>query len=374
MQMVNRGKSTNILRVVATLFVFLLHGRSYIPRINELPRVINWVTYLPAWAGVWIFLFLSGYGVGCGFFSKRYQLTDERGKIKIKLFIKFYIGRFMKIAPIYYVYCFIFEIFSNNFFMVNNPKYIMKILTFTFNGNGGVTGLGHLWYISTAIQLYLFMPLIYLFIEKIKAKKETLIGVYCLIMFLGMFIRCFLIFKGFDWYSVVYTNCLTNIDLIALGMIVAEIKSYYSIPSRKSIKSLAWLMFFALVLYNCYIYYIGTNNYLYLYRCVLPSAYVSLCGLIMLFSGNHQTKNNFGLCIIDYFAKYSYSFYLLHMSVFIYLEQTLLKTNWFLSINSLYQYAIFFTISILIILILAIPLNCVEERILEIYRNKNKIR
>lgn len=70
MQMVNRGKSTNILRVVATLFVFLLHGRSYIPRINELPRVINWVTYLPAWAGVWIFLFLSGYGVGCGFFPK----------------------------------------------------------------------------------------------------------------------------------------------------------------------------------------------------------------------------------------------------------------------------------------------------------------
>lgn len=371
MQSANRGKSANILRTIATLFVFLLHGRSYVPKINELPHALSWITNFPAWAGVWIFLFMSGYGVGCGFFQNRYPLTDENGKKKAKLFIKFYIGRFIKIAPLYYLYCLIFEIFSNNAFYYNNPKILLKMLTFTFNGNDGVSGLGHLWYVSIAMQLYLFMPFIYLIIDKLKDKRTILIVVYCLIIIYGVIIRCILINKGYDWYSDVYTNCLVNLDLIALGMLVAEVKSCYKIPSTVAIKKIVWLMLIALVMYNCYIYYIGTSDYLNLYRCILPSAYAVLCGLIMLLSGHEKKryKNSWWIYFVDVLAKYSYVFYLLHISVFHYLENTLLKNSWFLGINAVMQYVIFFLVSMLLIMILAVPLNCIEEKILKLYRN-----
>lgn len=57
----------NVLRVMATLFVFVLHGRSNISGIQDVP-FLSFITSLPAWAGVWIFFVFVRIHVGPWFF------------------------------------------------------------------------------------------------------------------------------------------------------------------------------------------------------------------------------------------------------------------------------------------------------------------
>ena len=49
----------NFLRVIATIFVFVLHGKGHVDNLSA-STFFSTITTLPAWAGVWIFLFLSG--------------------------------------------------------------------------------------------------------------------------------------------------------------------------------------------------------------------------------------------------------------------------------------------------------------------------
>ena len=47
----------NFLRVAATMFVFLLHGRSYVEDVDGGYWLFAMITNFPAWAGVWILFF-----------------------------------------------------------------------------------------------------------------------------------------------------------------------------------------------------------------------------------------------------------------------------------------------------------------------------
>ncbi len=370
------GITSDLLRVLATLFVFFLHGREFVPKANELPLPFNWITCFPAWAGVWIFFVLSGYAIGCGFFTGRYQLFSENGKFKVSNLVKFYLGRFIKIAPLYYLYCILFEILSNNLFFWNDSQVLIKILTFTFNGNNGRIGFGHLWYISTAMQLYLFMPFFYLVLDLLKDKKNVLLIVYIISIIGGISFRSILFNNGFDWYTHIYTNCFSNLDLILTGMIVAEIKCIYDVSASKLqilLKIIASFSFVLLVLYNCYIYSYGSADQ-YIYRCILPSAYAVSCGILILLSGNKikKSEGNLFKTIINWFAKYSYTFYIFHIAVFVYLNQTLVLADWFVEAGAFAQYIVFFIVSFCIIICLAVPFNWIGQIFVEKYLSLEK--
>lgn len=364
------GNSADILRCIATLFVFLLHGRSYITKINELPSLLNWILCFPAWAGVWIFLFLSGYGVGYGFFSSKYTLY-KNDKFSFKMLAKFYIGRFIKIAPLYYIYCLIFELLSSDAFLWNNSKILLKMITFSFNGSDAASGLSHLWYISLAMQLYIFMPFIFLLMNRFLKSKYvwmiTLVG----IVICGIFFRCYIVHKGYDWYTYSYTNCLVNVDLVALGMLTSNIKLNYAITIKKKklIKCISGLIFGLLVMYNCFIYELNTENMLFIYRCILPTAYAICCILILLLSGDNSEdrKRSFFARIVASFSKHSYAFYIWHIAVFRYINLTLVQTVWFSERNAIVQYVIFFAVCFIINLILARIFTGISEKLLANY-------
>ncbi len=100
---------TNLLRIIAVFFVFLCHGRSYVDGISDWQGKYSFLTVTPAWAGVWIFLFISGYGLGCGYWCGKYFPDNE---FTLNRLCNFYKRRFFRIAPIYYLYCVLFEIFG----------------------------------------------------------------------------------------------------------------------------------------------------------------------------------------------------------------------------------------------------------------------
>lgn len=109
---INERFTSDCMRVIATLFVFCLHARIFVPGADSFPRTLLIMTSFPAWAGVWIFFLLSGYSIGYGFFTNRYNLYDASGKLSLRKVGGFYARRFLKIAPLYYLYCGFFEIVS----------------------------------------------------------------------------------------------------------------------------------------------------------------------------------------------------------------------------------------------------------------------
>lgn len=374
MQEKRAGISANLLRVFATLFVFLLHGRCYLADPKKLPPVLQWLTCLPAWAGVWIFLLLSGYGIGYGFFSGRYSLR-ENGKLSARKFGGFYLARFLKVAPLYYLYCVFYEILSGTGYFWHNPKQLLRMLTFTFNGNAAAGGVGHLWYISIAMQLYLLMPFLYLALAPLQKKKRGLSGTLLAVLALGCAVRCLIVRLGFDWYTYSYTNCFVNLDLVAIGMLIAALKLGFDItpghPERW--KALAAVLFVGLVLYNCFIYNRATTHDTFLYRCILPSAYAAICGLLLLLSGCGATIRPRPLVtVINRFAGYSYSFYILHVASFDYLKPLLLQSSPVADLSPALQYAIFIPVAFLLTLLTAVPFQWIGKEILSRYKNRKK--
>lgn len=63
--------------MIAFFLVFLLHAKIFIPVTWYENVNIAWIFYTPACAGVWIFFILSGYGIGCGFISGKYEMTKK---------------------------------------------------------------------------------------------------------------------------------------------------------------------------------------------------------------------------------------------------------------------------------------------------------
>lgn len=53
----NKVDVLNVIRCVAILSVFMLHAKLFSPGDWHLGIHYPWLTYTPAWAGVWIFFY-----------------------------------------------------------------------------------------------------------------------------------------------------------------------------------------------------------------------------------------------------------------------------------------------------------------------------
>lgn len=353
------------------MMVFLLHGRIFLPAADQMTGCLRWITYFPAWGGVWLFLILSGYGIGTGFFQKKYLITGQDGKVQIKRIIWFYLGRLLKIAPFYYLYCLLFEVFSGQFFFWQNPVIGFQMLTFTFNGNGGINGLGHLWYLSMAVQLYVFMPLLYIGIELLCKTGKAFAFLSIAVIMFGMALRVALYQAGRDWYSEIYTSCLVNLDLVAAGMLTAKAVRSGVIAIKEHEKEIIKITgvagFTGLILYNCYIYAAGTETGFFVYRCILPSAYIVICMLLLSVSTGRRYGADTEIVrkaetvvarTVRWFCGCSFVFYVFHISVLDYLSKSIAATEWFLNMHPNRQYFLFFAVALVILL----PLSAVFTR------------
>lgn len=357
------------------LFVILLHGRLFLPQANNLPPVLNELSFFPAWAGVWIFLFLSGYGIATGFFAKKFQFADQNGKIRIRLFLRFYLDRFVKIAPLYYLYCFLFELLSDKMFLWNNPLMVFKVVFFFFNGVGGVDGIGHLWYISTAMQIYLLLPIMLLVVNRLRGSKIRSILFLVSVLIIGFTLRYIFYMKSFDWYSTVYTNFLMNLDIVLGGILIAQVKSDYPIQVGHSniVKMISVFLFITLTLYNCKIYHDAPNGE-FIYQYVLQTVYTLSCGLLLLLSNESMDKPLTKLRrFIYWLSGQTYCMYLFHIAVFEYLKKTIVSTSWFSTLSPTGQYFLFFSCAFPLIILVSIPMNHLLQSIVKQYRLHNSL-
>ena len=352
----------NILSFIAIFFIFILNGRANITKSVPSSGIWYYLSFLPAWAGVWIFFILAGYAICSSFMNKKYSITDINGNLDKQSLLQFYYKKFITLAPMYFIFCIIFEIFSGNHFFWNNKKVLLHIITFTYNGVTGITGTGnHLWVISTLMQLYILMPFIYLLIQKITQKKHLISSLYITLIG-GLFIRLFLQFLQVSWHKYVYTNFLVNLDLVIVGMLVAKINQAYRIKfnnrkHKKRLLSCSVLLFLCLVIFNCYIYSCNYSGYNNIYKYIFPTAYATIIAIILIcfneplyikvYNVTARIKNTL-TTVVNCFSKYSYAFYILHLAVFHYVRLSICTPTRLSAYPLLTQYFLFYSISAII--------------------------
>ena len=194
----------NFLRTLGTLMVFGLHTYVFSSQRGFCYDNRTWFLQTPAWGGVWIFLFISGYLSGKGFYMKKYQMN-------FKGICSYYWGRFFKVALPTLIYIYMCCVLIQPDFIKNNPIFISKILTLSYDGNPSFDAIGGTWYVSTLMGLYLVAPFLFLCLQfladKIKEYKyKNLLWIILLIIIasLGLIARLYLLNQGVDWSSRVY--------------------------------------------------------------------------------------------------------------------------------------------------------------------------
>lgn len=313
----------NFMRVTAMMMVFLQHMLSY-TKIPVSNAAYAFLFRTPAWAGVWIFVFLSGYLMGKGFYSGRYPLLG------VKDYILFVLKRFIRIAPAYYLYVAIVLIFFRRSFAAGYPKEVIKVFLFGYNASVGVNGLGALWYVSTVMQLYLVAPIIYALFRLIRSKRINAV-MFFLFLAAGLGMRLGLKHAGMDWYKYIYTPFYANLDIFVCGMLVNVLTkdaahADMTERSRRILKISACLSFLLLILSNEYIYYIQMPRDEAVYKYILPTLYALVCSAcVIAFDYRHEIPNSKlsfrsvgknPLRIIDHLASVSFEIYMWHTIVF----------------------------------------------------------
>lgn len=380
----------NLLRICAFFMIFLLHAKIFIPCIWYENVDWAWILYTPAWAGVWIFFVLSGYGIGAGFYLSKYKLTG-------KGVLKYYYKRLLKILPLYWLYLGINLLFITPEYLLpgrDSTSKIVKLLIFNYREEFDSIYFGLAWYLSTLIKLYFIAPIIFFVLRYFLEKMNYFWIVYILLLIVGMGGR---IAMGYhisltgigDWSYNIYKPWYFNLDLFFCGFILNELRFNTKITNKKSIPFLPWIFLLCLVLINCKIYfnasYLG-GDAMNIYCYIFPTIYLLL---ISFFIVNYDIcrKNDISSLskksikenkarIIDAFSKILMPLYLFHSTILLCVQKGY-QESWYLKLTNTLQippqytnFAIgcFFTfIALILTILVAIFIHCIFEKTMRIY-------
>jgi len=202
-----------LLRAFACIAVIWSHvyGGQFFVLGKEIPFL-----YPSGFAAVFVFFLLSGYTIGLGFASGKYQITPRS-------LVKFYINRFIRIAPIYYFALLVCIFYLYREFQFTTEQ-IVRLFTFTAQQPYIFLRLFPLAILSTEMQFYVVAPLLFIFIKQL-CKKMPMWFVGYLVFIIGAIIRFVIFLHGggelSTYVASIYTTVYGNIDIFLFGMLIA---------------------------------------------------------------------------------------------------------------------------------------------------------
>jgi peptidoglycan/LPS O-acetylase OafA/YrhL len=166
-----------------------------------------------------LFFTLSGYLMGKGFYTGKYDLSRPG----VTLYLR---NRFLRIFPLMFVVGLLTTIWQSPQ-LLSAPQTAVRILLFVFNGVGGTVSNGVFWSLSTEWQFYLLVPATFaiaLVVTRLLAPTaKVLLPVATVLVFvLGFVIRQYLwIHHGGAESRHLYTypSLFGNIDVFLLGFL-----------------------------------------------------------------------------------------------------------------------------------------------------------
>jgi peptidoglycan/LPS O-acetylase OafA/YrhL len=243
-----RYKNIDGLRGIAVFMVITFHflNNSYMSSdIGQLSWFEIGIMKLTSfgWTGVNLFFVLSGFLIGS--ILLRYKNSPT-------YFRAFYVRRFIRIIPLYYIFLLFYIFFC---LLINNDQielfeksiplyyYFFLVQNFLFSslGHFGPSALTPTWSLAIEEQFYLIVPFLVRYMNQERLLK------FCVI-----FIVVAPIFRSFatNWYME-YTHLLGRIDALLLGLILAVMKSENH-KYLKVVKSLFFTISIFIILFLVY--------------------------------------------------------------------------------------------------------------------------
>ena len=224
-QVAARLNGLDTLRAIAILLVLAYHYMVFIsssPTFGLLSKI--------GWVGVDLFFVLSGYLIGNQIFSA--IKSGQQFSLQ-----SFYIRRFLRTLPNYYVVLALYFMFP--LAMGGNPVTpLWKFLTFTQNlGLKSGSAFSQAWSLCIEEQFYLVLPAIALLIARFDKSFRWAWAVLVAGMLAGMASRAWFwsLFAndGDAYYTNVYYSSLSRFDELLPGVAIAMLKNFHGTGWQK---------------------------------------------------------------------------------------------------------------------------------------------
>ena len=355
----------DVLRALAILFVVTKHGTYLLP--SERRHIINFFIF----DGVTIFFVLSGFLIG----KILIRILEEQ-KINTKLILNFWIRRWFRTLPNYFLI--LIFLLLLNFIFTDNFSVYEKRYYFIFSQNlfyNHPKFFPEAWSLSIEEWFYLLIPIILLIILKTlttSVKKAVILMVFSVIISVTS-LRYFRFISlsdiSVDWGPIFYGQVVTRLDSIVYGVLGAYCFFYFN---DFWCKYKRFFLLGGIVLFINIKFEIINFERFGLYHSVFSSSIYALATLFLLpFLSSLKEGKGFVYKFVSYISLISYSMYLLNLSVVQYwilgsIDWSYLKNfNGYLFLLIRYILYWFFTIFISIIIYnyFEIPIMNLRDRI-----------
>jgi peptidoglycan/LPS O-acetylase OafA/YrhL len=308
---------------VAFTISFHLLNNSYASNVslNSLEFLVSKITYY-GWTGVNLFFVISGFLIGSILIKNRNS---------VNYFKTFYLRRFLRIIPIYYLLLFFYKIVQestcSSSFWVNDidfSYYILLIQNYAFGyfNSFGNSSINPTWSLSVEEQYYIVIPiLIYLL------NSRHLIIVSILLIVFAPIYRCFCS----NWYME-YTHLFARLDAPLIGLLIAI---GYSNKEFLNKKLFNWFSYF-LLLFSCFALYFFFKTF---NHTLIALIFGGLLIWTLFLSNKAVGYKILTLPVVQSLGKYSYFIYLYHQFIN-YLFFFILQSQSFPNLNTWHSYFI----------------------------------
>src|SRR3982074_65688 len=248
-----RQPGLDLLRALAIIVVVIYHaGIMGFPMPGRVHRF--------GWIGVDLFFVLSGYLIGG-------QLLAPLARDQSINLGRFFARRALRLLPAYLVLPTVYGILASwREYPEMTPwwKFLVSVQNIGLHGG---TAFSHAWSLAVEDQFYLMLPLILLFVNRLR--RPALI-IPCVIVLGGIALRAFLAyqnpaadfgvsFRGFQTW--IYYPTWTRLDPLVFGVALAAIERFRPEWWNRLMNSSRWLWLPGLALI-VYALYLGEGDYL----------------------------------------------------------------------------------------------------------------
>jgi len=291
------------IRFIAIFMVMIAHWLQW-QLSNTLVTKIQFVH------GVTLFFVLSGFLITRILLENR-KKYDDAGRGKMTLIRQFYIRRFLRIFPIYYLTIFFLALIS----YPGTREYFPWLITYTSNvyqsiNNQYIGNFNHFWSLAVEEQFYMFWPWLMLFVNK---KHLPWVIAATIVLSIASRVYLHVAFPG-HWMAGSYL-IVTCMYALGLGAMLAWLHTGRKTIVTKMLNP--YLVWGSVVVYTIMLYlFISVPWYKALVDellFVVMSALVinyAVAGRFRLFAGGFLQHP-----WVAYFGKVSYGMYVYHLFI-----------------------------------------------------------
>lgn len=344
-----RNFGLDIIRACAIIMVLMAH---IAPLMKSHLFTYNFL-YHAGLYGVELFFVLSGYLIGLIFLRKVLPV------LSVQRIITFYIRRWLRTLPLYFIILAILIILTN----IDQKKIIYHPYHFVFIQNFLPTEANFFavaWSLSIEEWFYLLLPLVFIPVTKKAHKTKTIAILLLLIISVIILMRILYVAKYQPTFDLGIRKFIPlRFDSLLIGVLAAHIKLYYQGIYKSLLNTkLIIITFFSLGMY--YLWYVNImmkqgisyfDNSFLVRSFSWPLISMSMAFVILYFEKSIFINNSIKKISVLYIlftriSLYSYSLYLIHYDIYQYFYLYLHSNNAFL--NVIIPTFIIFFLSVLI--------------------------